>query len=618
MTTFIQHTFAADLDITVQSPAGTVVTLTTDNGAGNDNVFNGTVWDDSANPGGQVPYTTNDGLVTDHAYVNLTLASPLVPEEALGAFIGEDPNGTWTITISDDLAGDGGSLDSWSLTLATLPAGPTAATTTATNTTPVAIPTGPAVVTSTTAVSGAGTSVVDVNLQTSIQHTFAADLDITVQSPAGTVVTLTTDNGAGNDDVFNGTLWDDSANPGGQVPYTTNDGLVTDHAYVNLTLASPLVPEEAMAAFIGEDPNGTWTITISDDLPGDGGSLNDWSLTITTGTCSLPPAPIVPPINLPTPPPRPPSPPVPIPLPLTAGQVAQIGGTDRAATAILVSRDAFPASGSAGAVVIATGLDFPDALAGTPLAKVLDGPVLLSTVQADRAVKASSLSPDTLAELQRVLPAGGSVYVLGGPAAVSASVDGQLQGLGYVVSRLAGPTRYDTAVAIANALGNPTNVILATGTDFPDALSGGAAAAKIGGAVLLTDGDTIPPATGAYIAGKTTYAVGGPAAAASPSSEAIVGADRYATAAAVATRWFSNPSAVGVATGLDFPDALTGGAHIAIRANGPILLTQTTALPAPTDAYLVGKKVPIDVAFVYGGPTAVAASVIQAIQVAIT
>ncbi len=267
-TTFITHTFAADLDITITSPAGTTVTLTTDNGAGNDNVFNGTVWDDDAN---------ND-TATDHAYVNLTLASPLVPEGALGAFIGEDPNGTWTITISDDLAGDGGSLDSWALAVTTLPSPPiTATAATVTQSTPVSIPSGPAVVTSTLVVSGAPTSILDVNLTTFITHTFAADLDITITSPAGTVVTLTTDNGAGNDNVFNGTVWDDDA---------SND-TATDHAYVNLTLASPLVPEGALAAFIGEDPNGTWTITISDDLAGDGGSLDSWSIDLVTFTCAL-------------------------------------------------------------------------------------------------------------------------------------------------------------------------------------------------------------------------------------------------------------------------------------------------------------------------------------------
>jgi uncharacterized repeat protein (TIGR01451 family) len=285
--THIQHTFSADLDITITSPAGTVVTLTTDNGAGNDDVFNGTLWDDSANPGGQVPYTTNNGLVTDNAYVNLTVASPLVPEEALGAFIGEDPNGTWTLTISDDLAGDGGSLNDWSLAVTTFPNAPIiTAQPTVTQSTPVAIPTGPAVVTSTIVVSGAGTSIIDVDAITNIMHTFSADLDITLTSPAGTVVTLTTDNGAGNDNVFNGTLWDDSANPGGQVPYTTNNGLVTDQLYANLVTATPLVPEEAMAAFIGEDPNGTWTLTISDDLAGDGGSLDSWSLNIDTFSCA--------------------------------------------------------------------------------------------------------------------------------------------------------------------------------------------------------------------------------------------------------------------------------------------------------------------------------------------
>jgi subtilisin-like proprotein convertase family protein len=283
--TFLQHTFAADLDMTVTSPAGTVVTLSTDNGAGNDNVFNGTIWDDDANPLGQVPYVTNAGLVTDNPYVNLTPAPRLVPEDALGAFIGEDPNGVWTITISDDLAGDGGALNSWSLELTTTALPITTLAPPVTQSTPTAVPTGPAVVTSTVEVAGLPMYLLDLNLTMAFTHTFAADLDMTIMSPAGTVVTLSTDNGAGNDNTFNGTLWDDDANPAGQVPYVTNNGLATDNAYVNLTTATPLVPEEAMAAFIGENPNGTWTITISDDLAGDGGSLDSWTLDVTTAVC---------------------------------------------------------------------------------------------------------------------------------------------------------------------------------------------------------------------------------------------------------------------------------------------------------------------------------------------
>jgi subtilisin-like proprotein convertase family protein len=288
ITTGLQHTFAADLDVTIQSPAGTIVTLTTDNGAGNDNVFDGTLWDDQANPAGQVPYTTNNGLVTDHAYVNLTLASPLVPEEGLAAFRGENPNGTWTITISDDLAGDGGTLNSWSVVAHTLGSPPVETTTTTTQSTPTAIPTGPAVATSTLAVSGAGTTITNIVVNTTLTHTFSADLDITLQGPGGQIVTFTTDNGAGNDNTYNGTAWNVDANPAGQVPYTTNNGIVTDHAYVNLTTATPLATEESLGAFLGTNPNGTWTMTISDDLAGDGGSLDSWSLVITTGTGVLP------------------------------------------------------------------------------------------------------------------------------------------------------------------------------------------------------------------------------------------------------------------------------------------------------------------------------------------
>lgn len=282
LTTSIQHTFAADMDITLTSPAGTVVTLSTDNGAGNDNVFDGTFWDDDANPAGAVPYTTNNGVVTDHVYVNLTTATPLVAEEALGAFRGENPNGTWTLTVSDDLSGDTGSINAWTLDVFTFTAGPTPTTTPFTNSTPTPIA-DVAVSTSTITVAGAGTTITDIDLVGGITHTFAADMDITLTSPAGTVVTLSTDNGAGNDNVFSGTTWNDSANPAGAVPYTTNNGVTTDHAYVNLTLATPLVAEEAMSAFVGENPNGTWTLSVSDDLSGDIGSIDGWSLAITTG-----------------------------------------------------------------------------------------------------------------------------------------------------------------------------------------------------------------------------------------------------------------------------------------------------------------------------------------------
>ena len=122
--TELTHSRSSDLSVTLTSPAGTVVTLTSGNGGPNANVFDGTVWDDQSNPAGQVPYGANDGLVTDHTYQTGVTATPLAPEEALGAFVGEDPNGIWTLRVGDVAAGQGGTLGGWSLSLATLPNAP--------------------------------------------------------------------------------------------------------------------------------------------------------------------------------------------------------------------------------------------------------------------------------------------------------------------------------------------------------------------------------------------------------------------------------------------------------------------------------------------------------------
>jgi subtilisin-like proprotein convertase family protein len=307
--TRLTHTFPGDLDVTLTSPAGTVVTLTTDNASGSDNVFNGTRWDDDADPGSPLPYGgTSPSLVTDHTYANLVVAPLLAPEEPLGAFIGEDPNGTWTLKVVDDSAGDMGTLSGWSLDLRTLPQAPAPPNVvTFANVTDVPIPdNAPAGATSTILVAGAQPYLADVDAITHLTHTFPGDLDIALTSPAGTVVTLTTDNANTNDNVFNGTRWDDDADPGSAVPYgTTSPSLVTDHTYANLVVAPLLAPEEPLGAFIGEDPNGTWTLKVIDDAAGDTGTLLDWSLAAST----LAAAPACPAVSPPPPPPPPATPP---------------------------------------------------------------------------------------------------------------------------------------------------------------------------------------------------------------------------------------------------------------------------------------------------------------------
>jgi subtilisin-like proprotein convertase family protein len=299
--TFIAHTRNGHLQVTLTSPSGTISTLTSNNGGSFAGVFNGTVWDDQANPGGQVPYEFNPGLVTDNPYAEGVVATPLVPEEAMGAFIGENPNGLWTLTIADmctenppseTCADDNGNLTSWSLYVTSLPAAPASASRFFRNLDVTDIPYGPSVTTSSIDVAGAGTYLGKLRLHTFLAYPVGQDLDVTLKSPAGTVVTLTTDNGGSFADVFDDTDWFDKANPGGTVPYANNDGLVTDRFYTRFPPAPALVPEEALSAFNSEKPNGRWTMTISVDEPGHRGTLDDWELEVTTldvsgGDCTL-------------------------------------------------------------------------------------------------------------------------------------------------------------------------------------------------------------------------------------------------------------------------------------------------------------------------------------------
>jgi hypothetical protein len=296
-----------------------------------------------------------------------------------------------------------------------------------------------------------------------------------------------------------------------------------------------------------------------------------------------------------------------VPLTLPAAlpsNVQRISGASRFDTAIATSQDEFPLTGSANAVVLTRADTYPDALAGVPLAASVGGPLLLTS--------SNSLSATVRAEIVRVLPAGGKVYILGGTSAVSAAVETTITGLGFVVQRLAGANRFATAVAVAGALGNPTTVLEATGLNFPDALAGGPAAIEDGAAILLTNGKVQAAETAAYLTahpGGSHFALGGPAAAADPSAVAISGDDRYQTAAAVAETFFHTPDVAGIATGTNFPDALAAGPDLASKDAPLLLVPPAGVLPAGTTGQLVRYAQTLRSALVFGGTASVADSV---------
>ena len=195
--------------------------------------------------------------------------------------------------------------------------------------------------------------------------------------------------------------------------------------------------------------------------------------------------------------------------------ITRISGPDRIDTANAISQSSFAGVGTASAVVLARADTFPDTLAGTPLAAAKSAPLLLTG--------SSSLDPRTLAEIQRVLTPGKTVFLLGGNAALSAAVQNAITQAGYNIVRYDGVDRFDTATLIArDGLNNPATLLVADGLNFPDALAAGAAAAKSQGAVLLSAGTSPVAITSSYIssrpAGGTLFAIGGPAAQAYPAA----------------------------------------------------------------------------------------------------
>ena len=167
-----------------------------------------------------------------------------------------------------------------------------------------------------------------------------------------------------------------------------------------------------------------------------------------------------------------------------------------------------------------------------------------------------------------------------------------------VVERLSGADRYATAALVSRrtfAPGLPV-VYVATGATYPDALTGGAGAARNGAPVLLVSPSGIPTATRSEIqrlAPQRIVVLGGtsaiPASVASQlgslapgGASRLAGADRYATAAAISRANFAAGVRVAyVATGVDYPDAL-GAVPAAGIEGGPILLVRPGLLPPAT------------------------------------
>jgi unsaturated chondroitin disaccharide hydrolase len=197
------------------------------------------------------------------------------------------------------------------------------------------------------------------------------------------------------------------------------------------------------------------------------------------------------------------------------------------------------------------------------------------------------------------------------------------------VTRLAGPDRYRTAVRASQVTFDAADaVVIASGAAYADALAASGLAGMLEAPVLLTRPAALPAdvaaevtrlgATRAVVVGGTAAVSEGVATAldALPgvAVERIAGADRYATAAAVAAAVAADPGYAGeacVVRGDDFADALALS-PVAYAGAMPVLLTRRDALPGPTAAFLAATSEDTTHVVIAGGTGAVSLAVERA------
>ncbi len=295
----------------------------------------------------------------------------------------------------------------------------------------------------------------------------------------------------------------------------------------------------------------------------------------------------------------------------------RIAHANRYTTAVEISKKLFPNATSAPqSVIIAVGDDakFPDALTAAGLAGVADGPVLL--------VQTSKVTSEVLAELTRLKSLGvTSAYIVGGPKSVSEGVKKIVeQRLGLSAKRIGGTDRYAVAAGVARemvALGaSGDEILIASGSVWPDAALAASIAAGTGRPVLLVGRDKMPAATTGTLKelGTTkTIVFGGPNTipggvikklSPAPATRFGMTGDRFTLAAQVAA-WATasqgfNLDNIYVVTAARFPDSITGGV-LSGATKQPLLLTWPDNAPSGTVNFIKAKKAAIDNVTLVGG-----------------
>ena len=252
--------------------------------------------------------------------------------------------------------------------------------------------------------------------------------------------------------------------------------------------------------------------------------------------------------------------------------VTRIAGKDRIGTSIEISKAMFNESDN---VVLASGFNFADALSAGQLAAALNAPLILSDENMDLRVKE---------EIANLKPK--NMYIVGGENALGSNIEESVKSAvnDINIERLKGNNRYETSVKVmekTKEFVDAEYLLIASGKNFPDALSATSFMADHKALMVLSDGNSYPKSDLKEIAigGVNQLPLNG------FTGERIAGKDRYQTALAIARRSFENNENAILANSKVFADSLSA-VSVAKNYKAPIILTDNENLTQSTKSYL--------------------------------
>lgn len=262
--------------------------------------------------------------------------------------------------------------------------------------------------------------------------------------------------------------------------------------------------------------------------------------------------------------------------------INRISGSNRYETNISILKNGWSEASN---IIVANGENYPDALCAAPLAKAKNAPIILTTK--------NELNSSALSELLRLKTK--NAYIIGGTGVISEEVETQLKNLGINILRIAGANRYETSVKIAEQIGTEKGIVIASGENFPDALSIAPIAAQKGMPILLSSKTSLPNEVKVYLQDKNipvSYVIGGLGALSSEVKSSLKnpirlsGMNRYETNINIINQFEDSLDfkSIYIASAQNFPDALSGSV-LASNSNAPIILMDNN-IPEVSSDYM--------------------------------